>query len=511
MVQKKTILYIEDEIIDQISFERFMKSINLPFKYDIVKSIDEAKEFLKVNGVDIVLSDFHLGDGTALDIIEFLNGTPIVIITATGDELLAVKSMKAGAYDYLIKDLDNNYLMMLPTTLENAIKQRRVELDLKKAQQAAELANKTKDEFLANMSHEIRTPLTAIIGYSEILEESDLDANGRKSALQAITNSCNHLLEIINDILDIAKIESGMICIEESEFSLLKVLDEVLALAIPRAKLKSLELKVLASDLMPKLIVGDPTRLKQILINLVHNAIKFTDSGKVTIEIHSQQQNNQLIFKVIDTGIGISPEDIPKLFKQFSQADSTITRNYGGTGLGLAIADRLASLMSGKISVTSTLGEGSTFELVIPIKIPQTSKDSSVEKIRVDENAIEPKMIAGKILVVDDNLESRKLLELFFRKTRAEITFAENGKQALELIAQQSFDLILLDIQMPIMDGKTTVIEMRHRGVLTPVIALTANTMKHEVDSYFKIGCNAFLGKPFKKKELYSVLFANLN
>jgi len=388
---------------------------------------------------------------------------------------------------------------------------KRTQKDIDRAEEA-KFANEMKSEFLANMSHEIRTPLAAIIGYAEASLDSDQGMNDRLLGTRRILHNGNHLLGLINDILDLSKIESGKLELEHLAISPVQIAEEVFDLTKIRAEEKELICKTNYTYPLPKYIVGDPIRIKQILINLLSNAIKFTDKGHVLLNVGSSQFGNNIYFEVVDTGIGISKEKINKIFNAFSQADTSTTREYGGTGLGLTLTRDLVEKMGGKLTIDSQPGVGSRFTVTLEIGNPDNKDllyelDQKKSSLHEDEKSKIPRrLLSGDVLLVEDNEDNQRLLYVFMKKFGIKTIVANNGREAIELCSNRKFDLILMDMQMPIMDGPTTTIKLRNEGCEAPVIALTANAFKEDKDRCLSAGCNDFVTKPITRDKLYDVL-----
>lgn len=373
----------------------------------------------------------------------------------------------------------------------------------------AEIANKTKSEFLANMSHEIRTPMTAILGYSELLEDniSDQTNEGCIEAIAAIQRSGKHLMLIINDVLDLSKVESGKLEVQCEECQILEPIKDVYHSLLISARQKGLDLSVHFESAIPATIQTDAYRVKQILINLVGNAIKFTDEGSIRLVM--SQRDNQLLFAVEDTGSGISDSEIESLFNPFEQLDNTVSRRHEGTGLGLTISRRLAHLLGGDIEVKSTLGAGSVFTLVLPAVCPEgTSFVDSLPSIHeLSGNDFGQELLSGKVLLAEDGADNRRLIVRVLNKFGLHVDIVENGQEAVSALTKQnSYDLVLMDMQMPIVDGYRATKTLRQLGITIPIVALTAHAMDGAKEDCLAAGCDDYAAKPIERNELYAVL-----
>jgi signal transduction histidine kinase/DNA-binding response OmpR family regulator len=393
---------------------------------------------------------------------------------------------------------------------------RQVQLELAKtraqeAKDAAEAANRTKSAFLANMSHEIRTPLNGILGFAEILRKSDhgLSETERDDYLNTICSSGQHLLTIINDILDLSKIEAGMLAIERAECAPHQIIAEVISVLRVRAHEKGLTLEYRCAGAIPEKIVTDIVRLRQLLMNLIGNAIKFTEVGGVKVTVRLEHGAlSQLAIDVSDTGIGIPAEKLSTIFDPFVQADTSVTRRYGGTGLGLAISKRLARALGGEILVRSAVGRGSVFTAKIAtgpldgVRLIESTAapTNSGDVTRPSEKPVEINGV--RVLLAEDGETNRKLIGLILRRAGGTVTAVENGQMAVEMASQKPFDLIVMDMQMPVMDGYTATSALRSRGFDRPIIALTAHAMKGDKEKCLAAGCTAYLTKPIDGPKL---------
>ncbi|MFV2060741.1 MAG: ATP-binding protein [Gammaproteobacteria bacterium] len=378
----------------------------------------------------------------------------------------------------------------------------------------AEQANQAKTMFLATMSHEIRSPLAAIIGFSELLRKPNISSTKSDSCIETIHRNGQHLLQIINDILDITKIEAGQLDIEILETSPFSILDEFQSTVAVIAKQKNLQFKINYAFPLPETIKTDPIRLKQILFNLSSNAIKFTEEGSVNIDVSFDNINNKLVFTVIDTGIGLTLEQQEKIFDSFTQADSSTTRKYGGSGLGLNICKLLANKLGGDISVESIPDKGSKFSF--HINTGEITDDLLVysldKRLHLDEskNITHNYKLKGSVLLADDTVDNQNLIEIYVTETGAQITIVDNGADAVKICESQPFDLIFMDMQMPIMDGieATKLIRLTNKKI--PIITLTANAMKADYEKCIAAGANEFLTKPIDLERFNQTLYRYL-
>ncbi len=402
---------------------------------------------------------------------------------------------------------------------------------LEELRQAAESANRAKSEFLANISHEIRTPMTAILGYTEILADSSLSPQ-QQEAVEIIQRNGRHLLALLNDILDLSKIEAGKLSLDISACSLPAILAEVVSTMRVGAQAKGLALKLEYSGPVPQTIQTDPVRLRQILVNIIGNAIKFTYTGEVRIRVrcvHPKGPNPQIQCEVSDTGIGMSQEQLARLFQPFQQADTSTTRRFGGTGLGLAISKHLVKALGGDITVRSVPGEGSTFTVTIPTgplegvplveSVAESSPLPTLPPLPRPPHPSNPRAQLGcRILLAEDGEDNQRLITFLLHRLGAEVEVVDDGQKVLQKLLgtpgpgepaeegqrpAQSFDLILLDMQMPVLDGYQTARQLRQQGYQGPIIALTAHAMKEDRQKCLEAGCDDYLAKPIDLESFY--------
>lgn len=382
------------------------------------------------------------------------------------------------------------------------------ETSLVAARDAAQQANQVKSQFLSQMSHELRTPLNSIIGFAQLLE---MESNGStREQLTTIARTGKHLLSIINEILDLSKIEAGRIEIECIPFSPIQILLDVAALLEMQIREKGLQFKIHYAFPLPSIIHSDPTRFRQILLNLCTNALKYTEHG--SIEIHVGCKDESLTIAIVDTGIGISGAQQKKLFAAFSQADSSTTRRYGGTGLGLYISNQFAQLLGGSITVESEAGAGSKFQFSINtgslagIDMLQAPDDIKPITALNEQTPFEVVQLEGKVLLAEDGIDNQRLFSAYMSKAGLDVTVVENGSLAVEKALSGDFDLILMDMQMPVMGGLEATTILRGAAYTKPIVTVTANVMTEDIEQYLAAGCTDYLSKPIDRDKFFQML-----
>ena len=397
--------------------------------------------------------------------------------------------------------------------LHDITEQKLFEAQLEQARFVAESATKARTWFLANMSHEIRTPMTSILGFAELQADPDQSPEERIRCVETIRSNADHLLALINDILDLSRIEAGRMTLETIRCCPAQIVNEVVSLMRDRAANKGLDLNVVFDSPVPEFIHSDPVRLRQILINLIGNAVKFTRDGGVRVQLRFDSETHaqpRLIFRVIDTGIGIATAQQSRLFRAFTQADNSTTREFGGTGLGLAISKRLVELLGGTISVLSAEGLGATFEFDLPtgpldgtpmIDRPEIATSSPRSAPRMTADVLS---VAAEVLLVEDGPDNRRLISHHLKKAGVQVTTAENGQLAIEAVGcrEKPFDLILMDMQMPVLDGYSATTELRKSGYEGTIVALTAHAMTGDRERCLEAGCDGYLTKPIDAVQL---------
>ncbi|HBB86522.1 MAG TPA: hybrid sensor histidine kinase/response regulator [Blastocatellia bacterium] len=542
------VLLIEDDEDDVLITRKLLSRIEgSRYPLDSVATYEAGLEAILRGEHDICLLDYRLGERNGLDFLrqaaERHCKIPVIVLTGEGDHEVDLEAARAGASDYMYKGQITTPL--LERSIRYAIENRKIMESRDCAVESARL----KSEFLANMSHEIRTPMNGIILATELAMETNLDDQQRRY-IDVIASSAESLLTIINDILDFSKIEAGMLSFETINFDLRLTLEGALGLMAERVRAKGLDLALLFDTDVPKKLCGDPSRLHQILTNLVGNAVKFTEQGKVVVSVAKECESEERVtirFDIQDTGIGISENDQRALFAPFVQADGSVTRRYGGTGLGLAIAKQLVEMMGGTISLTSEPGHGSNFSFTASFSkqmhpettaqlAPQLSAgDSNDMRVRRGVSDVgSPAGLRGislpvtlhsvnqtqvsldrSVLLVEDNEVNQTVASEQLARLGYKVELAGNGQEALDALALRSYDVVLMDCGMPVMDGYTATAQIRSRenGLThTPIIAMTAHAMNGDRERCLAAGMDDYLSKPVKRKTLegiFATLFGN--
>jgi signal transduction histidine kinase len=523
------VLVVDDEPdLELLIRQRFRKKINAgELEFDFAINGEEALKKLETTNrhFDMVLTDINMPvmDGlTLLNRIKEQEGPyKAVVVSAYGDLENIRTAMNRGAFDFITKPIDftDLELTILKTVnevrlirkgleaheqLETTLQEKeRAEIETDRARQS----EKFKQQFLANMSHEIRTPMNSVVGLTHLLLKTSLNEQQLRY-VDTIRKSSENLLVIINDILDVSKIEAGKMVFEKTAFVFTEIMDNLFQMMLIRSEEKKLSLELELSPEIPSVLIGDPVRLQQILINLVGNAIKFTEQGKVTITAVPVELDGvecKVRFNITDTGIGISPETVGIIFESFAQATSETNRKFGGTGLGLTISKQLIDLQGGAIDLASEVGMGTTFSFTLPFRI---GEQSDLPKRQVSADADKISISGISVLLTEDNVFNQMVAIDTLKDLipDVQIDVAENGAEALDILAEKSYDLILMDIQMPVMDGFETIQRIRssneERLRKVKIMAMTANVTRDEVDRCFESGVDDYIAKPFDPQDL---------
>ncbi|MBC7370776.1 MAG: response regulator [Bdellovibrionaceae bacterium] len=483
----------------------------------------EALNLMLDHDFALALIDVQMPGMDGFELAELARGAertkhvPIIFVTAAKENSgFTFKGYESGAVDFLYKPVDPVVLkskVKVFIELEEQKRQLREQVEeLKIAKVLAERANQLKSAFLANMSHEIRTPLGAIIGFTDLLkvEYPDL-APEAIEYLDIIDRNGKVLVKLIDDILDLSKVEAGHLELEGLEFSPIAIAEEVFETLSDRAQKKNIGLKLNTEGVIAEKIVSDPTRLRQILTNIIGNALKFTEVGNVTVQVAMQEETHQtpqmIVFTVTDTGIGMNDEQSGRLFQNFMQADNTMTRRFGGTGLGLVLSRRLAHLMGGDIVlVHSEPKVGSCFQIRIATTLSEGSEckqQAPYQAKSKPETPLKKNSLSGNnVLVVEDSADNQLLISNVLVESGAQVTIAKNGQEGIDKAIAGNFDVILMDIQMPVMDGLQATSRLRKKLYTKPIIALTANAMSSERERCAGAGFDEYLMKPINLHEL---------
>ncbi len=515
-----TILLIDDNKMTQSLLVAVLERAD--YKVVTGNCAEEAMKLLRTLTPDIILLDVMMPGMNGFSFCRKLKkdqkykDIPVIFLTSLSQQTDIVKGFDAGGQDYIVKPFNQQELLARVRThihLHDTL------LENKRLGRLALDASRSKSEFLASMSHEIRTPLNSIIGMAEVLSETVLSEE-QHEFVRIFRSAGESLLAIINDILDLSKIEAGQTELEAIDFDLPTLLESVTTIVSLRADEQETRLRTHIESSVPFYLNGDPTRLRQILLNLTGNAVKFTSKGEVEIKVAittGEGGSQELLFSITDNGIGIPLDKQQLIFDSFTQADSLTTRQYGGTGLGLTICQKLLDMMCGRIWLTSQPGQGSVFFFAIPFvpaKAPRPEIDTNTSV--TPQTARCELLPSARILLVDDNQDNCNLIRLYFRNTPFTLSTAYNGQDAVKTFCGNPSDLILMDIEMPVMDGYEATQRIRqweqgHKRVPVPIIALTAHAFIRFKKKCLDAGCSDFLTKPVKKSKLIETIATHLH
>jgi signal transduction histidine kinase len=518
------ILLVEDNEFDLDLTLAELKRSGLKFQARSVDQLPLFEKELRSFKPEIVISDFSLPGFNAFEVLATVQNwdkeVPVIVVTGALDDETAVECLKRGAADYLLK----GKIIRLRSSIERALELRNSKLEtlryqrdlmesidkLKSAKNAADIANKAKSLFLANMSHEMRTPLSAMTGFSELLLAGEGTDEERRVWTEKIHKNCERLRGMIDEILDLSKVEAGKVQLDKHTFKINEMMAQVQSLLNPQAIDKNLKIDYSVDGKIPAQIYSDPIKLRHVLTNIIGNAIKFSSVGPISVVVKENDQK-KLSFIITDKGRGISAEEAMKLFEPFTQADNSMTRKFGGTGLGLALARKFAVALGGDVRlVKSELGKGSSFEVTIdPGEVIGSDSITSIDTVfETTSQKLQPQAavkidLAGlEILLVEDSKENQFLVKRFLEGAGASVEVADNGEVGCQKAQSHVYDLVFMDIQMPVLDGFTATLRLRSSGYDRPIVALTAHALKEERERCLKAGFTSFLTKPINRSEI---------
>lgn len=514
-MQHVKLLIIDDDEDDFLLVKDLLEDISQTCILDWASTYEEGQQLLTEDKHDLCLMDYQLGARDGIELLKFANEVgfsgPVILLTGMHQVEVDRQALQAGAVDYLVKSKLN--AEQLARAIRYALARREVERE-RVERLKAEAENRSKSEFLAHLSHELRTPLSAILGFTELLLNKSNDSEN-SAHLQIVHRNGKHLLGLLNDILDLSKIEAGKLELEKQPISLSAFLTDIYFLMQGTAADKNLQLRIEAPRPLPITIYSDQMRLRQILLNLMGNAIKFTREGEVLLKIDWVEEDgkNKICFSVIDSGIGICADTLKVIFEPFVQSKNSQVHPRAGTGLGLTISKQLVERLGGSIHVSSEVGVGSQFTFTLELDHLECI-ETEVLALNFDKPAelnVQIPRFTGRVLVADDLRDIRMLIGQFVQLTGVEVVYATDGADVIRIVnadhlSDKSFDLILMDIHMPVMDGHQAAQQLRYQGFNRPLIAITAAHMKGDMDRCFESGFTAYLSKPVDQTRLYNCL-----
>jgi len=500
-----TILIVDDE---PVNVEYLAGSLQNDYIVKVAISGAKALEIVETTDIDLILLDIHMPGMNGYEVAQKIQDNkktksiPFIFLTGDNSEISLIKAFNAGAKDYILKPFNRTELLL---RVKNHVDTYLLEKKLKDLSKKALQASRSKSDFLANMSHEIRTPMTGILGFVEMLCKDETDPKKIKY-FQTIRDSGELLLDIINDILDFSKIESGKMEVELKPIDLHKAFEDSAKVFQGIAEAKNIGFRASVATDMPECILGDFTRLKQVVFNLISNAIKFTSQGgNVTIQGNYNKESKKMYIGVVDTGIGIAQDKLDTIFEAFSQEDTSTTRRFGGTGLGLSISSRLIALMGGELKVESEIGKGSKFFFEIPVEICSKEQLDQIAQNQSDE---EEHHFDADVLVVEDNKTNQMLMGMILQDLGVRYDIANDGAEGVLKAKHKNYDLILMDENMPHMNGieATKIIrENEDEDQHIPIVAVTANALVKDRERFLAIGMDDYVSKPYTEDDIVRI------